>query len=91
MKKPEIVNAIAKELQVKKVDATGICEDMKLAVEAIAKNLEVGDKANLGYFTVEKVAVPAKTARNPKTGEVVDVPAKVVIKIKATSTGKALA
>lgn len=43
-----------------------------------------------GFMKSEVVNVPAKKARNPKDGSIVDVPAKKVVKIKVSSKFKNL-
>ena len=43
-----------------------------------------------GFMKSEVVDVPAKTGRNPKTGETIDIPAKKVVKVKVASKFKNL-
>lgn len=43
-----------------------------------------------GFMKSEVVDVPAKTARNPKTGELVSIPPKKVVKVKVASKFKNL-
>ena len=46
---------------------------------------EVGDKVALrGFVTGEVVHVEARTGRNPKTGEAIDIEAKDKIKVKSS-------
>ena len=74
-----------------KTDADAILKDIDSVFEGVAKALKVGQKVAIGkYITIEKVVKEAHTARNPKTGEMVEVPAKEVLKIKITGSGKAL-
>ena len=60
-------------------------------VEKLVEKLEVGDKIKVGeYFTIEKKHKEASIARNPKTGEIINVVEKNIIVIKATKAGKEL-
>ena len=43
-----------------------------------------------GFMKSEVVNVPAKKGRNPKTGEIIDIPAKKVVKVKVASKFKNL-
>lgn len=43
-----------------------------------------------GFLKSEVVDVPAKKCRNPKTGEMISVPAKKVVKVKVSSKFKNL-
>ncbi len=60
--------------------------------QVIAEIMETGDKLVLtGFLTVEGVEVEASKARNPKTGEEIEVPAHVKAKAKvADSLRKAI-
>ena len=79
MNKTELIDAIAAEAGLSKVDA-------KKAVEAffVEKALPTGDKVSIVGFGAWSVAdKEAREARNPRTGEVIKVPAKKVVKFKA--------
>ena len=78
MNKTELVNAIAAESNLTKVDA-------KKALDAIitsaSKALKKGDRVALvgfGAFSVAKRA--ARTGRNPQTGKAIKIAAKKVVK-----------
>lgn len=91
MKKSELVQAISEKMELSKAEAAIRIDAMDVIVETIAETLEVGDKAKIGnYIVVEKKEVPARTGRNPKTGEVLNIAEKVVIKVKATAAAKKL-
>lgn len=91
MKKSELVQAISEKMELSKAEAARRIDAMDVIVETIAETLEVGDKAKIGdYIVVEKKEVPARTGRNPKTGEVLNIAEKVVIKVKATAAAKKL-
>ena len=70
MNKTELIDAIAAEAGLTKADA-------KKAVEAFFSNVE----KSLGSWSVAKKE--ARDARNPRTGAVIKVPAKKVVKFKA--------
>lgn len=91
MKKSELVQAISEKMELSKAEATRRIDAMDVIVETIAETLEVGSKAKIGnYIVVEKKEVPARTGRNPKTGEVLNIAEKVVVKVKATAAAKKL-
>lgn len=91
MKKAELVQAISEKMELSKAEAARRIDAMDVIVETIAETLEVGDKAKIGnYIVVEKKEVPARTGRNPKTGEVLNIAEKVVVKVKATAAAKKL-
>lgn len=83
MSKNELVNFIAEEAGLTKADATRAIDAMMKGIEAGLK--ESGKVAITGYLTFTAKNKPASTARNPRTGEVVPVPAKVAVTIKAGS------
>ena len=91
MKKSELVQAISEKMELSKAEAAKRIDAMDVIVETIADTLEVGDKAKIGnYIVVEKKEVPARTGRHPKTGEVLNIAEKVVVKVKATAAAKKL-
>ena len=91
MTKKELVKVISDAMKISQAEATRRIADINVMVETIAKALEVEDKAKLGdYIVVEKKLVPARIARNPKTGEEIQVAEKVAIKVKATAAAKKL-
>lgn len=91
MKKAELVQAISEKMELSKAEAARRIDAMDVIVETIAETLEVGAKAKIGnYIVVEKKEVPARTGRNPKTGEVLNIAEKVVVKVKATAAAKKL-
>ena len=85
MNKAELINAVAASADVSKKDAEAVVSAM---LETITGALKEGDKVQLvgfGSFEVKKRA--ARTGRNPKTKEAIEIPASVVPVFKA---GKAL-
>ena len=85
MNKAELINAVAAAADVSKKDAEAV---ITAAVETITAALKEGEKVQLvgfGSFEVKKRA--ARTGRNPKTKEAIEIPASSVPVFKA---GKAL-
>lgn len=81
MNKSQLVDAIASEAKITKVDA-------KKALEAFVKvtgqTLKKGDKiALVGFGSFGVTAKPARTGRNPRTGAAIKIAAKKVVKFKA--------
>ncbi len=81
MNKTELVNAIAADAKLTKVQAKAALEATLAAItEALAK----GDKVALigfGTFAVNEKA--ARVGKNPATGAKINIPAKKVVKFKA--------
>ena len=87
MTKAELVEIIAQETGVNKKD-TGVI--VNLIMENIGQSLVQGDKEELRGFGSFKVKTRrARLARNPRTGDSVDVPAKRVPFFKASNELKA--
>ena len=85
MNKAELINAVAASADVSKKDAEAVVSAM---LETITGALKEGDKVQLvgfGSFEVKKRA--ARTGRNPKTKEAIEIPATRVPVFKA---GRAL-
>lgn len=81
MNKAELIDAIAGESKLSKVDAGRALEGF---TNATSKALKKGDKITLvgfGTFSVGKRA--ARTGRNPQTGAAIKIAAKKVVKFKA--------
>ncbi len=83
MTKAELVEIISQETGVNKKD-TGLV--VNLIMDNIGQALVSGDKVELRGFGSFKVKTRrARLARNPRTGESVDVPAKRVPFFKASN------
>lgn len=81
MTKAELIEKMAQRAKISK-RAAGIA--LNTFVEATTTALKSGDKVALvgfGTFSVSKRK--ARTARNPRTGEAIEVPAKMAPKFKA--------
>ncbi len=80
MNKAELVNAIATEAKVTKVQARAALE---AAVKAVNDALVKGDKVSLiGFGTFAVKEKPARQGRNPATKQTITIPAKKVVKFK---------
>lgn len=85
MKKQELVAAISQEAEISKKDAD---RALTAAINAITKALADGDKIQLvGFGTFEVRERAARTGKNPRTGEMIDIAAS---KVPAFKAGKAL-
>ena len=80
MTKIELVEALSEKTSLQKKDAEKVLETLVNTIQdALKKGLKV-NMAGLGTFVV--VEKKARVARNPKTGESVQVPAKRAPKFK---------
>ncbi len=85
MNKAELIDAVAEGADISKADATRAVDTV---VDQITKALKKGEQVTLvgfGTFAVKDRA--ARTGRNPRTGEALNIPASKVPGFKA---GKAL-
>lgn len=85
MNKTELINAVANAAALSRKDAD---KAVNAAVEAITAALKAGEKVQivgLGGFEVKERA--ARAARNPRTGEEIQIPASKAVSFKP---GKAL-
>jgi DNA-binding protein HU-beta len=83
MNRAELIDAIAKNASLTKVDAKKFLDAF---LKVTSATLIVGEKVTLFRFgsfsVVERVA---KTGHNPKTGEILNLPAKKVVKFRPSS------
>ena len=83
MNKTDLVNSIAKETGLSKIKTNEVVDAF---VSAVSESLGKGEKVTLvgfGTFTTSKRE--ARKGRNPKTGEVINIPSKTVARFKAGS------
>jgi len=80
MNKTGLIEAIAAKAQVSKAEAAKVLDAaLEAAVEAVKK----GESVQLvGYATIAVANKAARQAKNPRTGAIVNVPAKKIVKIK---------
>jgi integration host factor beta subunit len=80
MNKGDLINAIAEQANLTKAQAT---EALNTVLDSVGSALKEGDKVTLvgfGTFSVNKR--DARTGRNPRTGETIQIAAKNVVKFK---------
>ena len=80
MNKAELIEAIASKADLTKADAK---KALDAFIDTTSDSLKKGDRVALvgfGSFSVAKRA--ARTGRNPKTGQEMQIPAKKVVKFK---------
>ncbi len=85
MTKAEMIEAVAVKADVSKGASEKV---LKAFVEVVKEELSKGEKVTLvGFGTFYAVERPARTGRNPRTGESIEIAASIVPKFKP---GKAL-
>ena len=81
MNKTELVAAVAAKTELSKKNAE---KAVAAVLETVAETLAAGEKVQLvGFGTFEARAREARSAKNPRTGETVEVPASRVPAFKA--------
>ena len=84
MNKTELVAAIAKKAGMTKVDAAKAFNALN---EVTRETLKGGDKiAIIGFGTFSMQKRPARKGKNPRTGKTINIPAKKVLKFKASKS-----
>lgn len=86
MNKSELIDVIAQEADISKAAAT---RALDATLEAITQALKQGDQVSLvgfGTFLVSHRA--ARTGRNPKTGQAIEIPESKTPKFRAGKTLK---
>ncbi|MCR5670705.1 MAG: HU family DNA-binding protein [Butyrivibrio sp.] len=85
MNKTELIDAIAKQAQLSKKDATNV---LNAFTDVVTKELKKKGKVQLvGFGTFETAKRAARNGKNPQTGKAIKIPASIAPKFKA---GKAL-
>ena len=83
MNKKELVEAMADAADISKAQAEKALNGLLMAVTGALAN---GDKVTLvGFGTFSVAQRSARKAKNPRTGEEIEIPAKKVAKFKAGS------
>lgn len=83
MNRSEIANSIALRTGVSASTAAGMLSAFE---QVLAESVARGEKVQLaGVLTVERVERAARTGRNPRTGEPLEIPAGHGVKITAGS------
>ncbi len=85
MNKTELIAAVAEQASITKKDAE---KAIAAVIDSITNAMAEGDKVQLvGFGTFEVRARDARKGKNPRTGEIIDIPAS---KVPAFKAGKAL-
>lgn len=86
MKKAELVEAVATATGLTKADVTRVMDSI---FETITESLKAGKKVPVaGFGTFSVSARPARSGRNPKTGETIQIAARNAVTFKAGSALK---
>jgi DNA-binding protein HU-beta len=81
MNKSELVDAMASASGLTKTDSK---KALDAFISVVSNTLKKGDSVNLtGFASLSVKEKPARTCRNPRTGEEIMIPEKNVIKFKA--------
>ncbi len=85
MNKTELIAAVAEQASITKKDAE---KALSAVINSITNAMAEGDKVQLvGFGTFEVRARDARKGKNPRTGEIINIPAS---KVPAFKAGKAL-
>lgn len=85
MNKAELINAVAKTTELSRKDADKAVNAM---IDVITEALRTGDKVQIvGFGAFEAKERASRLARNPRTGEEIEIPASKSVSFKV---GKAL-
>ncbi|WP_029068066.1 HU family DNA-binding protein [Jonesia quinghaiensis] len=83
LNRSELVSAIAAKSSLTKTDADAALSALQ---EVLVEQLEAGEAVKItGLLSVERVERKARTGRNPRTGEEIEIPAGFGVKISAGS------
>lgn len=83
MGKQDLVQVIAEKTGLTKADSA---RALDAVIEGIQEGLKKQSKVSfVGFGTFEAKKRPARTGRNPQTGETVKIPARVAVTFKAGS------
>jgi DNA-binding protein HU-beta len=81
MNKAQLIEAVAKQAKVTKVDAEQV---LNTALDTIKKSVKKGEDVTLiGFGTFTKSKRKARIGRNPQTGKEIKIPAMTVPKFRA--------
>ena len=81
MNKGELIDAMAADAGITKVQATAALDSLMTSVR---KTLKKGNKVTLvGFGTLSVTKRAARTGRNPQTGAAIKIAAKKVVRFKA--------
>ena len=81
MNKAELITSMAEKSQLTKKDAESA---LKAFIDSVQEALENGDKVQLiGFGTFETRERAAREGRNPRTKEIINIPASIAVGFKA--------
>lgn len=83
MTKQELIKAVATNAGTTQVDVENVVSNLFTTMQEVLSNAEVGETISFvgfGKFTITERK--ARTCRHPKTGEMINVPAKRVVKFR---------
>lgn len=81
MNKADLINKIAKDCDITKVQAT---QAVASFIEGVSRTLKKGQRTTLvGFGTFYSSKRKARTGRNPQTGEAIQIKAKKLVRFKA--------
>jgi DNA-binding protein HU-beta len=80
MNKSELIKSAAAKAEVSAALAARVLD---AAIDAAAEAVKNGDKVQiLGVVSIAAAQKAARRAKNPRTGEIINVPARKVVRIK---------
>jgi DNA-binding protein HU-beta len=83
MNKAQLIEAIASKTTYSKKEVTGMIDTITGEIKG---SLKKGDKVSIpGFGTFDMASRKARTGRNPRTGETIQIKAKKVVKFKPSS------
>lgn len=83
----ELVAQIAQQLDASQASVNGVLDAL---FNTLATSVAAGDKVSIpGWFSAEATTRAARTGRNPRTGEAIQIPASKGVKLTAGSKLKA--
>ena len=86
MNKTELITAVSEKAEISKKDAE---KAIKAFVDVVSDELVKGEKVQVvGFGTFEVKTRAARTGKNPRTGEVINIPEAKVPSFKAGSALK---
>ncbi len=86
LNKSELVSAIASKSELTKAQAEDAINALQ---EVLVESLRAGEAVKItGLLAVERVERAARTGRNPRTGEEIQIPAGFGVKVSAGSVLK---
>ncbi|MTD16733.1 integration host factor [Nakamurella sp. YIM 132087] len=86
MNRAELIQDVAGKAGVDPAQATAVLDALAQSIAAVVAG--GGEVRIPGFLTAQRVSRPARTGRNPRTGESMEIPAKFVVKLTPGTTLK---